>query len=146
MQPANGGTPLGSPLVLLFDWSTGKQQHSLVLGEKPDCLVHDLLLHQDDFVMAVTSGTPGKGRLVLGNANNVAVTFTVGATNYSLRAGQGAKDYAQAVNQSLAPGTYNVVIRIPGQPHQTEKIELAEGSTWGIIALPMGGCLPVQLY
>jgi len=27
----------------------------------------------------------------------------------------------------------------------TEKVELAAGTVWGIIALPGGGCLPVQL-
>lgn len=89
---------------------------------------------------------PGKGRLVLGNANNVAVVFAIGNANYSLKPGQGAKDYKQALNYSVAPGTYTVVIKIPGQPQQTEKIELAEGSTWGIIALPIGGSLPIQLY
>jgi hypothetical protein len=89
---------------------------------------------------------PDKGRIVLGNANNVAVTFTIGNANYALRPNQGAKDYKQAVNQSLAPGTYNVIIKIAGRAPQTEKIELAEGATWGIIALPGGDCLPVQLY
>jgi hypothetical protein len=88
----------------------------------------------------------GKGRLVFGNAGNGAVTFSVGNTNYSLKPGQGAKDYRQAVNQSLAPGTYTVVIKIAGQAPQSEKIGLADGSAWGIVVLPMGGCLPVQLY
>jgi hypothetical protein len=102
-----------------------------------------------DFALAKQEGIlpePGKGRLVLGNANNVAVVFTIGKTNFSLKPGQGAKDYKQALNHTLVPGTYTVAIEIPGQPQQTEKIELAEGSTWGIIALPMGGCLPVQLF
>ena len=102
-----------------------------------------------DIALAKQEGVfpePGKGRLVLGNANNVAVVFTIGNANYSLKPGQGGKDYKQALNHSLAPGTYTVIIKIPGQPQETEKIELTEGSTWGIIALPMGGCLPVQLY
>ena len=89
---------------------------------------------------------PGKGRLVLGNANNIAVIFSVGNANYSLKAEQGAKDYKQAINQSLAPGPYTIILKAPGQSPQSEKIELAEGSTWGIVALPGGGCLPVQLY
>jgi hypothetical protein len=102
-----------------------------------------------DIALAKQEGVfpePGKGRLVLGNASNVAVVFTIGSTNYPLKPGQGAKDYKQALNYSLAPGSYTVVVRIPGQPQQSEKIELAEGSTWGIIALPMGGAFPVQLY
>ncbi len=64
MQQGSGATVQGVPLVLLFDWATGKQKHSLALGDKTDCFVHDLLLHAEDFVMAVTSGTPGRGKLV----------------------------------------------------------------------------------
>jgi len=102
-----------------------------------------------DIALAKQEGVlpePGKGRLVLANENSVAVVFMIGKTSYSLKAGQGAKDFKQAVKFSLAPGEYTVVIKIPGQRQQSEKIELAEGSTWGIIALPRAGCLPVQLY
>jgi hypothetical protein len=59
---------------------------------------------------------------------------------------QGAKDFKQALSYSIAPGKYTVVIKIPGQPPQTEQIEPAAGSTWGIITLPTGGYLPLQLY
>jgi WD40 repeat protein len=64
VQQGSGATVQGVPLVLLLDWPTGKQKHSLALGDKSDCFVHDLLLHAEDFVMAVTSGTPGRGKLV----------------------------------------------------------------------------------
>jgi hypothetical protein len=102
-----------------------------------------------DFVLAKKEGMlpePGKGRLILGNASSVAVVFSVGKTNHSLKAGQGAEDLKQAVHSSLAPGAYTVIIKPAGQPQQTEKIDLAEGTTWGVIALPTGGCLPLQLY
>ncbi|MEX2138609.1 MAG: hypothetical protein WD894_05070 [Pirellulales bacterium] len=89
---------------------------------------------------------PGKGRLILGNANNVAVTFSIGTANYTLKPGQGAKDQKQALNYSVAPGAYTVVLKTPGQRPQTEKIKVAEGSAWGLIALPNGGSLPIQLY
>src|SRR5262249_35183082 len=89
---------------------------------------------------------PGKARLILGNANNVPVVFSVGSNNYSLNPGQGAIDYKQAINQTLAPGAYTVVIKIPGRGPQTEKIDLTEGSAWGIIILPMGEGFPVRLY
>ncbi len=61
--PTGGGTVQGEPCVLLFDWASGKQTHKLVLGPKNECYVHEMLLHEDGFVMAVTSGTPGNGRL-----------------------------------------------------------------------------------
>ena len=88
----------------------------------------------------------GKGRIVLGNASDVAVAFTIGTASFALKAHQGEKDHKQAANQSLAPGAYNVILKVAGQQPQTEKIELAAGTTWGLIALPGGGCLSVQLY
>jgi len=89
---------------------------------------------------------PGKGRLVLGNAHNVGVLYTIGKTDYPLKPGQGAKDFKQALNYSVAPATFTVVIKIPGQQPQSERIELTAGSTWAIIALPTGGYMPMQLY
>ena len=35
---------------------------------------------------------PGKGRLVLANAHNVQVVFTIGKTDYKLKPGQGAEN------------------------------------------------------
>jgi hypothetical protein len=88
----------------------------------------------------------GKGRLILGNASGAAIVYSIGNQNYPLRPQQGAKEYRQALNYSLAPGTYAVVLRFPGKPPQTERIEVAEGSAWGVIALPTGECLPLRLY
>jgi len=89
---------------------------------------------------------PGKARLILANALTVGVVYTIGRTDYPLRPGQGAKDYKQALNYSLAPGAYTVIVKIPGQRPQSEQLNLAEGTTWGIIATPTGGYLPLQLY
>ena len=89
---------------------------------------------------------PGMGRLVLANGHNVGVLFTIGKTDYPLAAGHGAEDPRQALNYSVAPGTYEVVIKIPGQQQQTERIEITEGSTWGIVVLPTGGYMPMRMY
>ncbi|TWT36094.1 hypothetical protein KOR34_09930 [Posidoniimonas corsicana] len=88
----------------------------------------------------------GKARLVLGNAHTRPVVFTIGKQDYQLKAGQGGRDPQDALNYTVGPGTYTVVIKIPGEAPQTEKLKLEEGSTWGIIALPTGGYLPMQLY
>jgi len=61
--PSGGGTVQGEPTVLLFDWDSGKQLHKLTLGAKNECFVHEMMLHDEGFVIAVTSGTPGNGRL-----------------------------------------------------------------------------------
>lgn len=89
---------------------------------------------------------PGKGRLVLANSHTKPIVYTIGKTNYPLKAGQGGKDFKRALNYSLAPGIYNVVVKIPGEQPQTERIELTAGSTWAVIALPTGGYLPMQMY
>ncbi|MEM9354495.1 MAG: hypothetical protein AAGA92_15930, partial [Planctomycetota bacterium] len=89
---------------------------------------------------------PGKGRLVFGNTHTVPVVFTIGKTDYPLRPGKGAKGPQDALNYSVPPGTYKVVIKIPGEPEQTERVQLTAGSTWGVIALPTGGYMPVQMY
>lgn len=62
--PKNGGTVQGAPTVLLFDVATRERKHTLTMGAPTHCLVHDIHLHDEGFVMAVTSGTPGQGQLV----------------------------------------------------------------------------------
>jgi hypothetical protein len=135
--------PTGEPMQFKND----KLEFSVALkplGQKTtvEVVTRDIALARQEGLLP----EPGKGRIVLGNANNAPVVFSIGNANYSLKAEQGAKDYQQAVNQSLAPGTYNVIIKIAGRAQKTEKVELTEGSTWWIIALPMGDCLSVQLY
>jgi len=107
-----------------------------------EVFVHDIALAKQEGAFP----EPGKARLVLANASEAAVVFTIGKTNYPLKPGQGDKDPKQALNYSLAPGKYTVVLNVPGQPQETENVELTEGTTWGVVALPRGGCLSVQLY
>ncbi len=89
---------------------------------------------------------PEMGRLIFANGHTVGVVFTIGETDYNLAAGQGTRDPKQALNYSVPPGTYEVVIKIPGRQPQTEEIELGEGSTWGIVVLPTGGYMAMQMY
>ena len=63
--PKNGGTVQGAPTVLLFDVESRELKHTLTMGAPTHALVHDIHLHDEGFVMAVTSGTPGQGQLVL---------------------------------------------------------------------------------
>jgi WD40 repeat protein len=60
----NGATVQGVPTVLVFDVETGEQKHKLELGAQNDCFVHDLHFHPAGFLMAVTSGTPGAGKVL----------------------------------------------------------------------------------
>jgi WD40 repeat protein len=62
--PKNGGSVQGTPTILLFDVDSRELKQTLALGAPTHCFVHDVHLHDEGFVMAVTSGTPGQGQLV----------------------------------------------------------------------------------
>lgn len=85
----------------------------------------------------------GKARLLLANAHTAAVVFTIGKTDYPLKSEQGSKNPKEALNYSLAPGAYNVTLKTGGQ---SVKVDLTPGTAWVVIALPTGGCMPMQLY
>lgn len=67
--PKNGGNVQGVPTVLLFDWATGQLRQTLALGTAGDVYVCDLAFHPDGFLMAVTSGNPGQGKLLFQQAD-----------------------------------------------------------------------------
>lgn len=60
-RPGPGG---GVPTILLFDWETAHLQHTVAVGTNTDGFVFDLAF-QADYLMAVTSGTPGTGKFFL---------------------------------------------------------------------------------
>jgi WD40 repeat protein len=62
-QPDNGGFLEGGPLLLQFEFSSGKSTGEVKLGAK-DGFIHDLAWHPGGFIVAVTSGQPGSGKLV----------------------------------------------------------------------------------
>lgn len=61
--PKNGATVQGTPTVLLFDFESGELKHTFGFGATTHCFVHEIVLHDDGFVMCVTSGTPGQGQI-----------------------------------------------------------------------------------
>lgn len=63
-KPANGGSVQGIPSVLLFDWASGEPRGDLDLGQVGDVYVFDLRFHAAGFLMAVTNGNSGTGKLV----------------------------------------------------------------------------------
>jgi hypothetical protein len=62
-QPSGGGFVQGVPLLLFFEWASGKATQSLKIGGEADGFVLDVAWHADGFAMAVTSGQPGNGKL-----------------------------------------------------------------------------------
>jgi hypothetical protein len=80
------------------------------------------------------------------NGHTVNVVFSIGTIDYPMKPGQGFEEIDEAYNYSVPPGTYEVVVKIPGENPHTEKLPLTNDSTWGIIVAPTGGYLAVQLY
>ena len=89
---------------------------------------------------------PGKGRLILANAHSLQVVYSIGRTDYPVKAGAGADNFRDALNYSVGPGNYTVAIKVPGQRSKTERIKITEGSSWAIVAVPTGGYVSMQLY
>ncbi len=63
--PKNGGTVVGTPTLLLFDLESGKLTKNHACGDTNDAFVWDVQYHPDGFLMFVTNGTPGRGKLML---------------------------------------------------------------------------------
>jgi len=63
-DPEGGGFVQGVPVLLEFDFATGKPSREVRLGTAKEGFVQDVAWHPDGFLIAVTSGQPGSGKLV----------------------------------------------------------------------------------
>lgn len=63
--PNGGGTPQSIPTILYFEYATGKLLRTFNHGAAKDGFIHDVVPHRDGYLMAVTSGTPGSGMVML---------------------------------------------------------------------------------
>jgi hypothetical protein len=89
---------------------------------------------------------PGKARLIIGNGSEDAATVTVNKRDYNVAAGAGAKDPKTGLNWEVPPGKYTVEVKLAGAAAQSETLTIGADEAWGLMILPTGGCLPVQLY
>ncbi len=64
-SPETSGNVTGPPTLLLFDFESGELKKTIQFGDRNDVFVHDVIFHTDGFIIAVTSGTPGKGKFLL---------------------------------------------------------------------------------
>ncbi len=120
-----------------------------VSKHKPDAAGFTFSVTKTDGAKARADGIlpeHGKGRLIMGNAHTQPVVITIGQQNYTLKPGQGAKNPKSALNYTVTPATYPLVIKIPGEASLTEEVKIKPDTTWGVIALPTGGCVVNQLY
>ncbi|MFO1020440.1 MAG: hypothetical protein U0903_07060 [Planctomycetales bacterium] len=88
----------------------------------------------------------GKGRLIIGNGSEEAAVVAVNKTDYDLAAGAGAMDPKTGLNWEVAPGKFTIEVKIPGKRAKSETLTIGADEAWGLMILPNGECLPVQVY
>jgi hypothetical protein len=80
-QPTTGGFVQGSATVLLFDWAPGTLAHTLKTAGTNDVYAHDVHFHPAGYVMAVSSGQPGVGKLYFQKPGEPQPFFTAPLAN-----------------------------------------------------------------
>lgn len=80
-KPLTGGFVEGTPVVILFDFASGAPRETVEVGQKQDGFVFDMHVHADGFIMAVTSGQPGKGQLLYRRPGEPAPFFVLAMQN-----------------------------------------------------------------
>jgi hypothetical protein len=80
-QPKGGGFVQAVPLLLFFDWTTGKLLHTIKGSADTEGYILDLSWHSDGFVMAVTSGQPGNGKLFFQRPGDAQPFFVAAKPN-----------------------------------------------------------------
>jgi len=64
-EPTQAGRGHGIPVLYFFNCETGELIRRLEQGDANDGFIDDLVTHPDGFLMTVTTGQPGKGKLLL---------------------------------------------------------------------------------
>lgn len=73
--PKSGGTVQGSPMLLYFDFATGKLDQQFTHGDQKDGFIEDIAEHPAGYVIAVTSGVPGSGLMIFHRPGEKAPSF-----------------------------------------------------------------------
>jgi len=146
-EETNGApaTDASAPLSLRFKQAAATM--AVNIAGNQDLSTVDVLLLDD--AKAKADGMlpePGKGRIVLVNGHTQEVVIMIGKQRYPLKAGQGTRNPSSALNYTVAPGKYELQIVPTGQTAKAESLEIAAGTTWGVIVLPGGDYLFNRLY
>lgn len=87
----------------------------------------------------------GQGKLLLANATEKDVVMVLGKQTFKLPPEKGAQDPGDALKVPVLPGKHRVKVTSAGETTE-EELQIAEGSVWGLIAVPGGGAFSHELY
>ena len=79
--PKTSGGVTATNLILAFDWKTGKAVHTFTGVADTEGFVHDMVMHPDGYLMGVSSGIPGNGRLFFLRLGEATPYFTLPLAN-----------------------------------------------------------------
>ena len=80
-QPKTGAFVQGLPLILAFDWASGKAKTVYKGTNDNEGFALDLHWHPDGFLMAITSGQPGQGKLFFQRPDDAQPFFSQSIPN-----------------------------------------------------------------
>ncbi|BBO32318.1 hypothetical protein PLANPX_1930 [Lacipirellula parvula] len=146
-KEATGATKAepSKPLTLQFKQNAATM--SVRIDGDQDLSTVDVLLLDD--AKAKADGMlpePGKGRIVLVNGDSREAVVMIGKQRYPLKAGLGTTNPKSALNYSVASGKYDLQVIAAGQAPKAETLNVAAGTTWGVMVLPGGDYLLNRLY
>jgi len=115
----------------------------------------DLSRRKADARSAAMLPRAGQAMLMLGNATEEAVVFTINEQAVNLKAGaddhltndkDSVRTLADQQKFELPPGKYKVTLKTASGAAENREFEIAAGETWGLMAGKDGTPLPVRLY
>lgn len=138
--------------VIAYTTSEGPAQ--LRLTRQNDKTIADLSRRKPATDDAGIVAVPGQARLMLGNAAEEVAVMSIDGRSVELAAGVGdnfrsvpeAGDKSPSVPElSLAPGRYNITVKLASGASEKRELEVAANETWGLLA-DSEGIIPLHLY
>ncbi|MBR1223723.1 MULTISPECIES: hypothetical protein [unclassified Bradyrhizobium] len=89
---------------------------------------------------------PGHAKLMLGNVGESEAAVTINKQTIKLAAGAGGLQSPRPPILELPPGKYRYSMKVAGRPARNDTIEVTADDGWGLIILPSGEALSMQMY
>ena len=113
-----------------------KDETSVILAQK-----YPAVAAKADFVPK-----PGQAKLMLGNVGESEAAVTINKQTIKLAAGAGGLQSPRPPVLELPPGKYRYSMKVAGRPARNDMIEVTADDGWGLIILPSGEALSMQMY
>jgi hypothetical protein len=147
---SNGAVVAPDRAVIAFTTTDGPALLRLV--HQDDRTIADLALRKPAAEKSDILPSPGRVKLMFGNATDEEAVITINGQTIKLaaRAGGNLTDAGRKLPDSpgvdLPPGKYTLTFEVASGAAQNREFEVAANETWGLLVGPAGVPLPVHLY